>query len=405
MLINNLLVKKVLLLLVGISSINVGFSQEKKSILFEAELELETEYRFFFNEALFANQARHFPSAAIKPEFSLEWDEGDQGISFEGFLRVDRDKSRTHYDIRDFYYLWAKSDFEFSVGLKKVFWGVTESVHLVDIINQTDQVESFDGEQKLGQPMVQFSWSSFRLGTFELYYMPYHRKRTFSGEMGRFRFPVVIDENDLGYESDKGKWRQDLAIRWKHYFGIFDIGLSHFYGTGREPLFVFEDNGAINAFYPVINQSGIDLQITHNAFLWKLESIYRNSKNQDFFAFGLGLEYTFSNVNNKGLDIGLISEYLYDERDDLALSTMQNELFIGSRIAFNDTDDTSFLIGGVFDLAKSSKVFALEASKRFGNSITVELEIRLFSNIDNEDLLLSNFKNDSFIGISISRYW
>ena len=42
--------------------------------------------------------------------------------------------------------------------------------------------------------------------------------------------------------------------------------------------------GNINAFYPIINQTGLDLQVTHNAFLWKLEAIYRTAKAQDFFA-------------------------------------------------------------------------------------------------------------------------
>ncbi|MDD7885073.1 hypothetical protein [Flavivirga sp. 57AJ16] len=37
---------------------------------------------------------------------------------------------------------------------------MTESNHLVDIINQTDAVETFDGEEKLGQPMVQLSWGT-----------------------------------------------------------------------------------------------------------------------------------------------------------------------------------------------------------------------------------------------------
>ena len=111
---------------------------------------------------------------------------------------------------------------------------------MVDIINQTDAVESFDGEEKLGQPMVQFSFVTNKIGTFNFFYLPYHCKRTFAGEKGRFRFSVVIDKDDINYESGAKEWRQDLAFRWNHYFGAFDIGLSHFYGNGREPLFTFD---------------------------------------------------------------------------------------------------------------------------------------------------------------------
>ena len=52
--------------------------------------------------------------------------------------------------------------------MRREFWGVTETAHRVDILNQTDQVESFDGEDKLGQPMVNFSWSK-DWGTLDLY--------------------------------------------------------------------------------------------------------------------------------------------------------------------------------------------------------------------------------------------
>ncbi len=392
------------LLLYGLQNIH---SQNKipKKVNHDFELELEAEYRYFYDDALFEGQENHFPSLAVRPEYAIDWNKGYESINFKGFFRLDVDDERTHWDLRELYYQKAKSNWEFSLGLKKVYWGVAESNHLVDIINQTDAVEAFDGEEKLGQPMAQFTWITQKFGTFDFFYLPYHRKRTFAGEKGRLRFPTVIDKDDLAYESSAKEWRQDLAFRWKHYFDIFDIGLSHFYGTGREPLFTFDTEGNINAFYPVINQTGLELQVTHDAFLWKLESIYRNADAQDFFALVVGLEYTFSNIDGNGLDIGLLGEYLYDERDELALNALQNDVFFGSRIAFNDTQDTSILIGGIADLESSSTIFSLEASRRFGSSWTAEIEARIFNDIDRNEFILSNFREDSFFRISISKYF
>ncbi len=383
------------------------YSQEenKRNVSHDFELELEGEYRYFYEDALFEEQEDHFPSLAIRPDYRIEWNKGYESVNFKGFFRLDVDEERTHWDIRELYYQKAKNNWELNLGLRKVYWGVAESNHLVDIINQTDAVESFDGEEKLGQPMAQFTWITEKFGTFDFFYLPYHRKRTFAGDKGRLRFPVVIDKDDLSYESSAEEWRQDFAIRWKHYFDIFDIGLSHFYGTGREPLFVFDAIGNINAFYPVIHQTGLDLQITHNAFLWKLESIYRHADAQDFFAAVAGIEYTFSNIDGNGLDIGILGEYLYDERDELALTALQNDVFFGSRIAFNDTQDTSILIGGIADLESSSTIFSLEASRRFGTTWTAEIETRIFNNIDKNELILSNFREDSFFRISISKYF
>lgn len=390
--------------------LNHGFlwAQKDKSnntLTHDFELELETEYRYFLEEAQFPDQLDHYPALAIRPEYSLEWNDGYESINFTGFFRLDRDDERTHWDIRELYYQKAKNNWELSIGLKKVYWGVAESNHLVDIINQTDAVETFDGEEKLGQPMVQFNYITNGLGTFSVFYLPYHRKRTFPGEKGRLRFGTVIDKDDIGYESGAEEWRQDVALRWKHYFGIFDVGLSHFYGNGREPLFVFDEFGNINPFYPVINQTGLDVQITHDAFLWKFESIYRNADAQDFVALVAGLEYTFSNIDGNGLDIGLLGEYLYDERDELSLNALQNDIFFGSRLAFNDIQDTSILIGGISDLDSSSKIFSLEASRRFGSNWTVEVEGRIFSSIAEEELILGNFSEDSFLRLTISRFF
>ena len=390
--------------LLNYSEVMAQTQDEKKSVQ-EFELEIEAEYRYFFDEGQFEGQERSFPSVAFTPKYSIAWNEGYESVNFTGFFRWDKDEERTHWDIRELYYQKAHNSWEFNIGLRKVFWGVTESNHLVDIINQTDQVESFDGEEKLGQPMVQFTLSTNKIGNFDFFYLPFHRKRTLPGEKGRFRFPEVIYKDDVGYESPSGQWRQDLAFRWNHYFGAFDIGVSQFYGNGREPIFFPDASGSVNAFYPVISQTGIDLQVTHNAFLWKLESIYRYAKAQEFMALTAGLEYTFSNIDGNGLDIGVLGEYLYDGRDELALNGLQNDIFIGSRIAFNDTKDTSILIGGVADLKKSSKIFSIEASRRIGDSWRAEFETRIFHTIDETELILSNFKDDSFLRLSISKFF
>ncbi len=384
-------------------TIHISYAQDKK-VSQDFELELQSEYTYFTENAQFQDQKDHFPSIAIIPEYSIEWNKGYESINFTGFFRLDRDDNRTHWDVRELYYQKANNNWEFSAGLKKIFWGVTESNHLVDIINQTDAVESFDGEAKLGQPMLQFTLTT-NYGNFDFIYMPYHRKRVFPGERGRLRFPLIINEEDITYESSAKEWRQDIAFRWSHYIGAFDIGLSHFYGNGREPLFVFDSNGQLNAFYPVINQTGIDLQATHNAFLWKLESIYRSSEAQDFFALTVGLEFTFSNIDGNGLDIGVLGEYLYDDRDKLALNALQNDVFFGSRIALNDTQDTAILIGGITDLESSSKIFSIEASRRLGNSWKVEFETRIFSNIAQEEFILSNFSQDTFIRLKLSKFF
>jgi len=384
-------------------SVNV-LGQEKDKLYEEFNFEFEFEYRYFFKEGLYPGQKQHFPSIAFRPEYYLEWAEGNQSLNFSGFLRIDRDERRTHWDIREMYWQMVKSNWELSVGAKKVFWGVTESNHLVDIINQTDIVESFDGEAKLGQPMIHFSYLT-KIGTFDLFAMPYFRVRIYPGEMGRLRPPFLLEKSDFSFQSDLEEWHPDFAIRWSNSINVFDIGISHFYGTGREPLILFNNEGNVtDLIYPIIHQTGLDLQATTGPVLWKFEGISRLNEYQNVIAFVSGLEYTFGNVKNSGIDIGLISEYLYDSRGDLAFSSLANDLFVGSRIAFNDTQSTEFLFGGIFDLEKSSKIFSLEASRRFGEDWKVSVEARIMSNIEDTEFLYF-FRDDSFVSVQVLKFF
>ena len=174
-------------------------------------------------------------SIVFQPEFYHEWANGDMSLTVESYLRLDQhDSKRTHFDIRELFWQKVADSWELRIGIGKVFWGVAESQHLVDIINQTDLVENIDGEDKLGQPMVNLTWIQ-SWGTVDFFILPFFRERTFPGEEGRLRFPLPVDTDHAIYESDAEERHVDWAIRWSHTLGDFDIGAAHFYGTSREP--------------------------------------------------------------------------------------------------------------------------------------------------------------------------
>ncbi|MEO9483670.1 MAG: hypothetical protein ABJG47_09505 [Ekhidna sp.] len=368
------------------------------------ELELQFENRYFFSEGLYSGQERNYLSLAVKPAYELSWQDGDHSLKMVLFGRFDQhDDNRTHADIRELYYQRVKGSWELSLGWKKVFWGVTESAHLVDIINQTDQVESFDGEQKLGQPMAHFSYLS-GVGTLDFFYLPYARKRQFAASGGRLRFPTVIERDDFSVDHDLEEWYPSGAFRWSNYFGVFDTGLSYFHGVGREPLFLNLDSSDPQFFYPIINQVGVDIQATTGPLLLKLEAIHRQADQQSFESLAGGVEFTFGNIKSSGIDLGLIAEYLYDSRDELAISNLANDLFTGFRLAFNDAKSTEILAGGIFDLEKSTKLYSIEASRRIASSWKVEVEARIFADVSNEEFLYF-FREDSFGKFALYRYF
>jgi len=343
----------------------------------------------FINNPLDSQQHNHYLSVAIEPEFYHEWDEGKQSLLFVPFYRLSQhDDKRTHFDIRELTWLKVANDWELRVGVRKEFWGVAEAKHLVDIINQTDVVENFDREDKLGQPMINLALIN-DWGTLDLFLLTGFRDRTFPGQEGRLRAFPEVDVGEERYEKHGFEKNMAYAIRWSHAIGDWDIGLSHFYGTSRDPTFLIEADGAGNTrlipYYEMIHQTGIDVQLTDESWLWKLESIVRSGQGNTYFAGIAGFEYTFFNLFESALDLGLLAEYLYDSRGSHSQVALQDDFLVAFRFGFNDVQSTEILAGIIFDRTNNAKFYNIEASRRLGDRWRVELEARLFSSAPKSD--------------------
>ena len=342
-------------------------------------------------------------SIAGEPEFYWESETGNQSVTFAPFARLDQqDNARTHGDIREFFWLYASSSWEVRAGIGKVFWGVTEFNHLVDIINQTDGVESFDGEDKLGQPMISFSQVT-DTGIFDLYVLPGFRERTFPGEDGRFRSALPVKTSDADYEAKEGDDHIDYAVRWSHSFSVFDVGFYGFNGTDRNPQFTVEGNRLV-PYYQQITQLGVDMQATIDSWLWKLELISQSNDAKDFTASQLGFEYTLYGIGGTNADLGWLVEYGWDSRGDEAASAAQNDYYTGGRLTFNDTRDSDLLFGFSYDEDYHSQTFLLEASTRLSDQWTLEVQAANFDADDGDDVI-SFFDHDDRLQITLDRYF
>jgi len=363
--------------------------------------------RYFFNQPLPENSQQHdnYLSASGEPEFYSSWDDNNQSLTFTPFLRIDQyDSERTHADIRELLWLKVFDSWQLKAGISKVFWGVTESQHLVDVINQTDNVENIDGEDKLGQPMISVSverdW-----GLIDLFVLPYFRERNFPDEDGRPRTYPVVDGNNALYESSDGQNHIDLAGRLLSYLGDLEVGLSYFNGTSREPgLIVDSISNKLDPYYRLMSQFGLDAQFTTEEWLWKAEIIKRNWSAQNFLALTAGFEYTFVGVMDSSADLGLVMEYLYDDRDELATSPFENDLMTGFRYTLNDAQSTEALLGFIMDLDSHELVISLEASRRLSQHWSINLEARGFHNTNSTSYAYA-FRQDGFIQIEAAYYF
>ncbi len=345
-------------------------------------------------------------SLSLQTEFYWRSEDGSQRASLVGFARGDgQDSERSHVDLREAYWGLEGDGWDLNLGVNKVFWGVAESRHLVDVINQTDLVEDIDQEDKLGQPMVNLNLQR-DFGRFELYLMPWFRERTFPGENGRLRTSLPIDTDGALYESSAEQRHLDVALRYSHYVGDLDIGLHLFEGTSREPRFLAApEEDRLLPVYDQMTQLGADLQYTRDAWLWKLEAIGRDTRDDSFLAAVAGFEYTFYGVRGGGTDIGVLLELMYDGRSaDQPPTAFDNDVFVGTRVALNDASDTSLLAGVVLDADTREVFFNLEAERRFGDNLSAELRLRSFTNSEPGQALHA-FERDDYLQLRLNWYY
>lgn len=367
------------------------------------------EQRYFLQDALYPQQTRDSASVYFAPEMYTSLNEGNDTILFRGFFRLDqRDQERTHGDIRELLWAHVGDDWEVKTGIGKVFWGQTESLHLVDIINQTDSIEAIDGEDKLGQPMVALSMYK-DWGNFSAFVLPYFRERTFAGIKGRLRAPFVIDTDNALFESNDKEKNLDWALRWQHTLGDWEVGLSYFDGTSREPDFVpvvnAQNETMLRPYYAQIEQVGLDVLTIVEAWIFKLEAIQRSGNTQDYWAMVGGFEYTSVGVMDSVYDIGWLMEYQYDDRQELATSSAQNDLLLGARWVLNDIDGTEVLMGIIQDLDYSGvRSGFIEASSRINDHWKWRLDAYLFSSDEpNEASFL--LRRDDYAQFSLEYYF
>ncbi len=376
----------------------------------------------FLEEPMQPVQHSTYASLAFEPEYFNEWNDRHDLFTFKPYLLLDaHDNDRTHGDIREFSWIHAARDWETNIGISKVYWGVTEAAHLVDVINQTDLVVDEDGEDKLGQPMLKLSLIHDR-GVLDLFVLPWFRERTFPGPAGRPRFAIPVS-TDAIYESGAEDRHTDIAARWSSTIGAFDLGIAHFAGTAREPRFVAlpaaisgGNISEITPYYELINQTSLDLQAIYGGWLWKLEAVLRSGQGKRITSVDGGYEYTFVGVNESRIDVGIITEYLYDSRGDdidpavvlasrpFFTSAFQNDLVLGTRITLNDAASSELLASVVIDLEGGGESYNLEASRRFGDAWKLSLEARGLANIPANNVFAS-LADDTRIRLELARYF
>lgn len=370
------------------------------------------------SDTTLSGETRLFPSAAAQGQSQLSasmsllqewhWQAPDEKSSLvvSPYLRLDAQDPKRHLlDIRQASWLEVGNGWELKAGIDQIFWGVTESQHLVDVINQTDLADRPDGEAKLGQPMVQLSLLG-EWGTLQTLVLPWFRERSFVGTEGRLRLPYPINRQQTIYESSAEERHVDWALRFAKQLDQMDLAISYFQGTSRDPLWVMSPlQTEVLPYYQQMKQLGLEGQWIIDSWILKLEAIQRKTSLTRYSAYTTGFEYSAVGVMESPVDVGWILEYQYDSRGMQALTPAQRDLFLGARIAFNDEAGTELLFGLGQDLQNgSTRIGKIEASSRYNNRMRLRFDAWLFHTNDSAEPIWW-FRQDDYVQLGLDYYF
>lgn len=322
---------------------------------------------------------RYDGTLVVRGSLIRRWSDGAQAVAVEPFLRVDAGGERHRFDFRSLSWSMRRTAWEIEIGMREIFWGVTESGHLIDVINQRDPEVSGEAGVKFGQPMLRVrAWP--RWGTVDLVLMPVFRERPFAGSAGALWSPIPVDDGEPQFEWGPRLLRPASAIRWSQTLGAWDLGLTYFKGTNRQPRLQpgRKESGRkiLVPHYDEIDQLGIDAQLTAGSWLWKLETATLDPEEGRYVAAVGGLEYVFADY------FSIFVEYLFDGRGDGATTSFEDDLYSAVRLLL---PDGSVQAGGYTDRESLNAVLFLRVDRRLSDAVVIGLEARAFLGRDERE--------------------
>ncbi|MBJ57214.1 MAG: hypothetical protein CMP24_03110 [Rickettsiales bacterium] len=390
----------------------IFFLQSGYSEDFDWEINSETGIiikEFHKNEA-YSNQQNTY-SSFIKSEIFFDF-KNDFEFLMEPYFRYDHhDKYRSLFNFKENNITYYYNDIQLKAGISEVFWGITESKNLVDIINLKDVT---DGEQKakLGQSLLAFSNYSEKFGSLDFFYLPFFKNSSQIGKEGRLRLSKPIENYNIVYEGGAGSKVPSWALKWEHSFGVIDLSLQGFRGNSRESSTIAKlENSQLKYFqgYERISQIGTYFQVISGPIIYKLEAIKRNgqknAKNirENFFSYTLGLEYLTNNLFENKWDLTSFIEYHNDDRNNDSTDIFQNDLFLATRLNFNNIEGTEFFTSITLDTDGGGNTSTLELSSRITDNIRVTGSYNSYWSVNDVDILY-NFRRDNYFSINIISY-
>lgn len=330
----------------------------------------------------------------LAPEW--RWAESGKTIVISPALYVEgANNGRTRFDLNELYFSTRMGETIIKTGISRLFWGVTESRHLVDVVNPPDLAHNYAAEQRLSTAMLYVTHPT-PIGQLETLLLPWERDPKYPGTAGRPRTELPINNTVEHTNGTPPAFAARLAISQ----GDYDTHIYFFRGLDRETVLAARTQGlaAPTELTPtrrLVRQWGADLQVPTGNFLVKSELTYRSGYSRNFFSGVAGGEYALNGINGSVVDVNLLGEYQFDLRPaDAPLTTPSHAVYGGFRVALNDAASTEFKFGVVAETASGARIWRGNASRRIAKNWTIEASMDVFDHVRKSPSLMG-YKKES----------
>ena len=362
--------------------------------------------RYFPDDPLFSQQS----DQSLHPSVlgSIDWSPDltrDIRFDLSARMRIATEaQDEISGDIKEAVVRTRLGEADVKAGILQENWSILEAWNPVDLINQRDMEEDFQGDVKLGQPGVSVTTYYHDLVLSALI-LPYTRERRIAEQESRLRtLPAPIADSIF----EDGQSDASVALRMQYRMGDFDVALSQFWGHGREPVYlpVIGQSSLLgfNEYYEQIAQTGAELRYVVGDSVFKAELINQTGGADSFTGAGVGSETTFNRITDGFSSMTLYMEGYYDTRNELApLTPFQKDVFIGFRFNTNNVHDALVDVRYTRDLDFHSHLIDVRASRRIGDSQIIAAQILVPLSVT-DDPALQGFEQDKYFKLSWAWY-
>ena len=233
-------------------------------------------------------------------------------------------------------------------------------------------------------------------------FMPFRQNENWAEDKGRYRRGGFVVE-DSEYETDNS-----LQIRWDYFGEATELSVFYWDGVSPQAIVEIDQRGPLFAVdkHPRIQQLGFSSQTIKGSLALKTDAYVRRVNDESIVNFSLGISWYNYNVfsSKKDATVYLESYFLENLDNESAQlpSSFDNEIFLGTKIDFNDGKSSNINVGFLLDTQKKSSSFFTHFDTTLKPQWRLTAGVEVY-NPDDDDQSLFGFTDDS--RIFISNYW